>query len=1472
MFDLKRKKEEQNELEDLVSKDYHRIEEDKVKEKAIKKYKPEFVVALLLIVASMLIFRAAYTGLFIYGEAGYSKELNLTFNETATYNLFLNASPLSLKLSGSVVGNGYAKVYLLDNGIRKLIVDSSQLQTSYDLITAYAIAEEFLNETNIPENITNTTEAINQTTNAAENIAEIANQTNLTETSPTLPENITEPANQTENIAINRAPVWIFDADSFIVAGNLTINLSQYFIDLDNDSISYIVSEPENVLILKEFEMITLAPDANIVGNRTIKIFASDLKNTTEKEVTLVINTTKEAAETAPENITIPVKVFDSICVDTCFLTGVGRNITLLIEIENATLNLTKLEYDAKPENITANNPPQCSLIPNVNISKNELSTIWLDKYCSDANDDTLSYDVSLSSKEVDTMITKDMVTFIPRKNFVGTTFMSFVVNDSKNITFTNIIVINVTGNITEKKRNATINLKNNKKEKTGSYSLTNNSDETFDLELSNLPGFGVLEKKKESRINIKKIKELKDADVLIDAIEDNRIGTDVFAINETLDFESAAITLAKNSDVNSVFYCSDFDFETLSCSNWQKTDIPFTDNGNTITFNVTHFSAYAGGLTIINVYSHPSLYGNWIVGFNTTGAANLTITATRESNYTNIYTRWSNESEDSGLYDLRFLEVKCGNQTMNYEWQGTNCFEQECSVFIANYSCNETAQEISKVLTAKRHVLKFEFGGQIAYAYNAVGNESSDSGTDEWRMFGRYLNQTRYTNSAAPTNLANAKIITFSSTSTIQSSPAVANGYVYVGSDDAKLYQLNASNISQQVASFSAAGAIYSSPAVADGYVYILNYNTTIYQLNASNVSQKIASFSTGGGFYNTQSSPVVSNGFVYVGSSLGVLYQLNASNVSQKIANFTAGDGMYTVPAVANGFVYAGSNDAKLYQLNASNVSQQIANFSAGVFYSSAAVANGFVYVGNDDGNLYQLNASNVSQKIANYSTGGAIRSSPAVANGYVYVGSNDNRTYQLNATNVSLLIASYTANNNIQSSPAVTDSYVFIGSYDDKLYQLNATNISILVSSYTTSGDVISSPAVANGSVYVGSLDWKLYQFILDVTYPSINFTQPPTPPNGTTTKNTSVQINISITNASDLAEFKWNWNGTNYTFYNASLVLMMNFDNVSSIGESATNAVDVSKYGNNGTLTNGAVWNCSSGKYGCALQFDGINDLVSIPDSSSWDFGNRDFTVNLWVNFKNLSYASFIDQFWSVRAWVIGYNATALYFRYSTDGTTVNGDHTVPWSANNNTWYYITALRSGSNIRLYVDGSQIGSDFNAGTDVIYNSNKALWVGCAHTGGGGDTPGFCLNGSIDEIRIWNRSLSAAEINQSYMSNLYKYDTDKWAFYTNQTNLTNGSYTYFGYVKDITGNSNQTEVRTLTIGNTAPTATNIILNSTDSLNRTNGTLQGFWTFSDADGDTQQNNETMWYNNSVEIVSLRNNKERKLDFLCKGL
>ncbi|MCK5260777.1 MAG: DUF2341 domain-containing protein [Thermoplasmatales archaeon] len=107
--------------------------------------------------------------------------------------------------------------------------------------------------------------------------------------------------------------------------------------------------------------------------------------------------------------------------------------------------------------------------------------------------------------------------------------------------------------------------------------------------------------------------------------------------------------------------------------------------------------------ITIINVYSYPTVGGKWTVMFTTVGKADLTITAVNGTSWTN---------NDSGGYDLQFLEIKSGNETLKYSWVNG-------SVVVENYSSNETGYEISRVLTSGRHTLKFQFGDDVEYAYN---------------------------------------------------------------------------------------------------------------------------------------------------------------------------------------------------------------------------------------------------------------------------------------------------------------------------------------------------------------------------------------------------------------------------------------------------------------------------------------------------------------------------------------------------------------------------------------------------------------------------------------------------------------------------------------------------------------------------------------------------------------------------------
>jgi len=95
--------------------------------------------------------------------------------------------------------------------------------------------------------------------------------------------------------------------------------------------------------------------------------------------------------------------------------------------------------------------------------------------------------------------------------------------------------------------------------------------------------------------------------------------------------------------------------------------------------------------ITIINPQSYPAVGGSWTVMFNTTGTADLWITAVNGTEFNK---------------DLMFLEVRCGDEILNYELINN-------SIFIGNYECSETGTGTGKVLTSGKHHLEFKFGLQ---------------------------------------------------------------------------------------------------------------------------------------------------------------------------------------------------------------------------------------------------------------------------------------------------------------------------------------------------------------------------------------------------------------------------------------------------------------------------------------------------------------------------------------------------------------------------------------------------------------------------------------------------------------------------------------------------------------------------------------------------------------------------------------
>jgi hypothetical protein len=187
-------------------------------------------------------------------------------------------------------------------------------------------------------------------------------------------------------------------------------------------------------------------------------------------------------------------------------------------------------------------------------------------------------------------------------------------------------------------------------------------------------------------------------------------------------------------------------------------------------------------------------------------------------------------------------------------------------------------------------------------------------------------------------------------------------------------------------------------------------------------------------------------------------------------------------------------------------------------------------------------------------------------------------------------------------------------------------------------------------------------------------------------------------------------------------------------------SGSTATDASGKGNTGTIT--SATRTASGRFGGALSFNGSNSWVTIPDANTLDL-TTGMTMEAWVR------PSAIGNLW--RAVMIKEQpGDLIYALYAGDskghaGADVftNGDKSVVGTATTplDTWTHLAATYDGANLRLYVNGVQAAS--KAVTGSIRASTGALRIG-----GNSIWSDEWFSGLIDEARLYNRALTAAEI----------------------------------------------------------------------------------------------------------------------------
>jgi hypothetical protein len=192
-------------------------------------------------------------------------------------------------------------------------------------------------------------------------------------------------------------------------------------------------------------------------------------------------------------------------------------------------------------------------------------------------------------------------------------------------------------------------------------------------------------------------------------------------------------------------------------------------------------------------------------------------------------------------------------------------------------------------------------------------------------------------------------------------------------------------------------------------------------------------------------------------------------------------------------------------------------------------------------------------------------------------------------------------------------------------------------------------------------------------------------------------------------------------------------------------SGTMLVDNSGQNNTVTLQNGPAW--TGGRYGNALSFDGSNDVgIANSYNSALNLAGRSFTLSAWINPRNNNGWQMIVNKPYTSSHSSPYFDWSLHREKSSgrivaflgcEGVQRVSNASVPV----NTWTHVAVTYDGTSIRHYINGV-LDRTTAVSCSVTNTNSRPIRIGA--NGGGGEV----MDGLIDDVRVYNRPLSAAEI----------------------------------------------------------------------------------------------------------------------------
>ena len=225
-------------------------------------------------------------------------------------------------------------------------------------------------------------------------------------------------------------------------------------------------------------------------------------------------------------------------------------------------------------------------------------------------------------------------------------------------------------------------------------------------------------------------------------------------------------------------------------------------------------------------------------------------------------------------------------------------------------------------------------------------------------------------------------------------------------------------------------------------------------------------------------------------------------------------------------------------------------------------------------------------------------------------------------------------------------------------------------------------------------------------------------------------------------------------TNLNLNTSGLVGHWTLDGTDTIWTSSTagTTLDKSGNGNTGTLTNmNRATTPTLGKLGQAMNFFGGSNSIKITQSASINISNV-MSIGAWVYpTSNTSWQWIVSKRGSCSTVNYQFYTESGVLKFISTSTVYSSGKTLIL----NKWQYVTATYddSANTLKFYIDGVLVNTNTSA-TDALTGNTNDLWIG-----DNGCTSAF--NGTIDDVRIYNRILSAEEIAGLYQMSGVKENT---------------------------------------------------------------------------------------------------------------